>query len=124
MIELPIVACSIRTTIDMLTKIRDLIEELNANGLRYCHWKSNLALDQALAGLTDIDLLVHRQDADVFRTTLGRLGFRPAIIKGASFPSVEHYYALDDESGILVHVHAYYRVVTGESLAKNFRLPI
>jgi thymidylate kinase len=109
----------------MLTKIRNLIEELNANDLRYCHWKSNLSLDKALSGQTDVDLLIHRKDADVFRITLGRLDFRPAVITGgASFPSVEHYFALDEESGILVHVHAYYRVITGESLAKNFRLPI
>ena len=32
--------------------------------------------------------------------------------------------ALDPETGTLVHVHAYYRVITGESLAKNYRLPI
>jgi thymidylate kinase len=37
---------------------------------------------------------------------------------------VEHYYALDEESGVLVHVHAYFRVITGESLTKNYRLPI
>jgi len=110
---------------DMLTKIRDLIEELNTNSLRYCHWKSNLSLGTALSGQTDVDLLIHRKDADIFRATLARLSFRPAVIKGdASFPSVEHYFALDEESGVLVHVHAYYRVVTGESLAKNFRLPI
>jgi thymidylate kinase len=56
---------------------------------------------------------------------LGQLCYRPALTTdGEAFPSVEHYYALDEESGELVHVHAYYRVVTGESLAKNYRLPI
>ncbi|HET7008628.1 MAG TPA: hypothetical protein VFK65_24220 [Candidatus Binatia bacterium] len=109
----------------MLAKIRDLIEELNKSGIRYCHWKSNLSLAKALAGQTDIDLLVHRKDAGLFRAILGQQCFRPAITTdGESFPSVEHYYALDEESGVLVHVHAYFRVITGESLAKNFRLPI
>ncbi|MBV5337581.1 MAG: hypothetical protein J0653_06445, partial [Deltaproteobacteria bacterium] len=53
------------------------------------------------------------------------LEFRPAGIQGdAPFPAVEHYFALDEETGILVHVHAYYRVITGESLSKNLHLPL
>ena len=109
----------------MLAKIRDLIEELNQSGLGYCHWKSNLGLAKALAGQTDIDLLVHRKDAGLFRALLGQHDFRPAITTmGEAFPSVEHYYALDEGSGVLAHVHAYFRVITGESLTKNNRLPI
>lgn len=109
----------------MLAKICDLIGELNKSGIRYCHWKSNLSLAKALAGQTDIDLLIHRQDANRFETILSRLCFKAAIgTHGAPFPSVVHYYALDEESGVLVHVHAYFRVITGESLTKNYHLPI
>ena len=109
----------------MLTKIRELVQNLNNNGLKYCHWKSNLSLTQALSGKTDVDLLIDRMDADSFRTIMGQLCFRPAVAKEVStFPSVEHYFALDDESGNLVHVHAYFRVITGESLVKNYRLPV
>ena len=109
----------------MLIKIRELFENLNNKGLKYCHWKSNLSLTQALSGKTDVDLLINRMDADSFRTIMGQLCFRPAVAKEvSSFPSVEHYFALDEESGDLVHVHAYFRVITGESLVKNYRLPI
>lgn len=109
----------------MLNKIRRLIEELKTNGVRYSHWKSNSSLSQVLLGQTDADLLIHRKDADSFRVIMSRLGFRPAVLpSGESFPSLEHYFALDEEAGILVHVHAYYRVITGESLAKNFHFPV
>lgn len=109
----------------MLATVRSLIDGLNAGGIRYCHWKSNVALARSLTGATDIDLLVHRGDAVAFRTLLGQLTFKPAVMTdGEAYPSVEHYYALDAASGMLVHVHAYYRVITGESLAKNYRLPI
>jgi len=109
----------------MLTKIQKLIEELNTNGIRYCHWKSNLSLSKALSGQTDVDLLIHRKNADSFRNIMSQLCFRPAIMQvGEAFPSVEHYFALDKETGILIHVHAYYRVITGESLSKNYHLPI
>lgn len=109
----------------MLTKICHLFEALNQSAIRYCHWKSNFALVESLLGQTDIDLLIHRKDAALFRTILSQFCFKPATTTdGESFPSVEHYYALDEESGVLVHVHAYFRVITGESLAKNYRLPI
>ncbi len=108
-----------------LNIIQSLIGELNSNNLRYCHWKSNIALDQTLSGQTDVDLLVHRRDADLFRTILSRLYFRRTRIKNDDpFPSVEHHYALDEESGILVHIHAYFQVITGESLTKNYHFPI
>jgi thymidylate kinase len=109
----------------MLTKIHNLIQGLNENGIRYCHWKSNLALAEALSGQTDIDLLVDRRDADSFRRLLGQLCFRPASLQlGEALPGAEHYLGLDHETGALVHVHAYFQVVTGESLAKNYHFPL
>lgn len=103
-----------------MTKIQNFIEELNTNGVRYCHWKSNLSLSKSLSGQSDVDLLIHREDAGLFRTILSQLGFRPAANKdGESFPSIEHHFALDEESGVLVHVHAYFRVITGDSLSKT-----
>jgi thymidylate kinase len=108
----------------MLNKLQNLIEKLSTNGIRYCHWKSNSSLSQVLAGQTDVDLLIHRMNGDSFRLLMSQLKFRPAGIQGdAPFPAVEHYFALDEETGILVHVHAYYRIITGESLSKNLHLP-
>src|SRR3989304_1255106 len=108
-----------------MTKIQKLIEELNTNGLRYCHWKSNLSLSKSLSGQSEFDLLIHRQDSSLFRTILSQLGFQPAVNKdGESFPSIEHFFALDEENGVLVHIHAYFRVITGDSLSKNYRFPI
>lgn len=109
----------------MLATVTALFERLNAGGIGYCHWKSNWILEDTLAGKTDIDLLVSREDAASTRTILQDLGFRPAVELGAApFPSVEHYHALDATSGALAHVHAYYRIISGDSLAKNYRLPL
>lgn len=109
----------------MINKLQHLIEKLSENEIKYCHWKSNSALSLVLTGETDVDLLIHRKDSDSFRLILNQLKFRPAGIQGdAPFPAVEHYYALDKETGIIVHVHAYYRVITGESLSKNLHLPL
>jgi thymidylate kinase len=109
----------------MLNKLQQFIEKLNANEIKYCHWKSNSALSQVLTGETDVDLLIHRKHGDLFRLIMSELKFRPAGFQGdAPFPAVEHYFALDEEAGVFVHVHAYYRVITGESLSKNLHLPL
>lgn len=109
----------------MLGKAGQLIEALNRNAIDYCHWKSNLDLERALAGKTDIDLLVRRRDATQFRMLLAQLCFKLALsTEGEAYPSVENFLALDEETGALLHVHVYYRVITGESLAKNYRFPL
>ncbi|MBA3374731.1 MAG: hypothetical protein H0U00_02765 [Actinobacteria bacterium] len=109
----------------MVAKVSALFERLTADGIGYCHWKSNWMLDETMSGATDLDLLVERTNAAPFRKLLQDLGFRPAIELGfAPYPSVEHYHALDETSGRLVHVHAYYRVISGDSLTKNYRLPL
>lgn len=109
----------------MLPKVSVLFERLDASNIRYCHWKSNWILAETLAAETDIDLLVKREDAQAFRGVIEELCFRPAIEVGVPpFPSVEHYLALDEAEGAIVHVHAYYRVISGESLTKNYRLPL
>ena len=109
----------------MLDKLQQLIEKLSANEIKYCHWKSNSALSQVLTGETDVDLLIHRKNGDSFRLIMSALKFRPAGFQGdAPFPAVEHYFAMDEGTGVFVHVHAYYRVITGESLSKNLHLPL
>ena len=109
----------------MLSIVQELVNALNERNVGYCHWKSNLLLTKSLSGQTDIDLLIKRKDANAFKIIINQLGFRSVFLQDLEpFPSVEHYLGFDPESGLLVHVHAYYRVITGESLAKNYRFPI
>ena len=109
----------------MLKVIADLASQLNDQGIRYCHWKSNWALADSVRGDADLDMLVHRDDAARFRVVVERLGFGSVVDSAnAPFPAVEHYYALDSESGGIAHVHVYYKIVTGQSLMKNYRLPV
>ena len=112
-----------------LAEALDLVEtlcfELAAEGVVYCHWKSNDLLGRALCGESDLDLLVRRQDAERFEETIHRLGFRdveaPPLRR---VPGVFHSYGLDAPSGRLVHIHAHYELVLGDDTTKNYRLPI
>src|SRR5438552_5108477 len=105
----------------VLPVLRALFESLGRAGVRHCHWKSNWLLPETLRGETDLDLLVHRADTSRFLSLVGALGFKPA--SGEDHPSVCHCYGCDDESGRLLDLHVYYRVVTGGTI-KGYRLPV
>lgn len=108
-----------------LTLVLDLCHELWTSGVRYCHWKSNDMLVRSVRGENDLDLLIHRRDAQRFARVLTRLGFRHAVAPGGrEHPGVSHHYALDPTSGRFVHIHAHFMLVLGDDTTKNYRLPI
>jgi thymidylate kinase len=109
----------------VLDLVRRLCRVLDVQGIAYCHWKSNEALDRSASGDNDLDLLVARRDVQRFTEMLCRLGFKEARLPAKrERPSVLHYYGLDQASGRLVHVHAQYQLVIGDDTTKHCRLPI
>jgi len=98
---------------------QDLIDELNKENIRYCHWKSNLLLNDALDGYDDLDLLVNRDDIYKFEKLIIQLGFKEASNKNISFSAIKHFYGYDNKSGELLHLHIYYQVKTGPSWTKS-----
>jgi hypothetical protein len=107
----------------MLELSNRLIWTLDANGVRYCHWKENHILEEGLAGDNDLDLLVERAGFSKFLELIYSLGFKEAFNLRISFPFVYHFYGLDKESGKLLHIHAFTKLITGESHTKNFHFP-
>jgi thymidylate kinase len=108
-----------------LTLVRDVLGRLHGEGIRYCQWKSTTGLPKALAGGTDLDLLVDRGQASAFSTAVTAAGFKPFISHPSRrFLGVEDWLGHDPESGRLVHLHVYYRLVLGEDHVKNHVLPI
>ena len=101
-----------------------LISTLNQQSITYCHWKSNLYLRDSLAEHRDVDLLVDRKDVQRIEGALASLGFKRIIDPHGSVPSVFHFYGRDSTTCEFVHVHVYYRIVTGESLLKNYCFPL
>lgn len=108
-----------------LDLIRKLCESLDHEGINYCHWKSNAALDRSAQGKNDLDLLVQRSDAAHFTEILSRCGFKetfnPADLE---LPGILNFYGYDHKAEKFVHVHAHYQLVMGHDMTKNFHLPI
>ncbi|MDI9547488.1 MAG: hypothetical protein QM346_07780 [Chloroflexota bacterium] len=108
-----------------LRAIAELMQALADQGIRYCHWKSNLRLAVSLDGRTDLDLLVDRRDALRFRALLLEHDVKPVLAPpGKRYPGLEDYLGFDAESGRMFHLHVHYQLVLGEQFVKNYRLPL
>ena len=103
--------------------VRELCAALSAEGVDYCHWKSNAFLDRSLSGENDLDLLVRRRHWTLFAATVQRAGFK-LVDSPRALPGVTSYYGYDVAADRLVHVHAHSQLVVGDDLTKNYRFPL
>lgn len=109
----------------VLELVNKLCHALTAEGINYCHWKSNEALDRSARGDNDLDLLVSRIHAQQFTEILYRLDFKETFAsKEDELPGVRDYYGYDITSGRLIHVHAHFQLILGNDLSKNYRLAL
>ena len=108
-----------------LGSVISLFETMYENGIQYCHWKSNIRLEQSLNGKTDLDLLVNRSQSRTLQQILLAQDIKPiAPPAGQQYPGMEHYLGFDESTGKLFHLHVHYQLVLGEEYIKNFRLPL
>jgi thymidylate kinase len=108
-----------------LDLIYRLCQALETEGITYCHWKSNNALDRSASGDNDLDLLVERADIPRFTGILFHLGFKQAKAPTRKqLPGVLDYFGYDKYADKLIHVHAHYQLVLGHDMTKSYRLPI
>jgi hypothetical protein len=101
-----------------------LFEALEQQKITYCNWKSTRRVQAALEGQGDIDLLVAASDQHQFGAILLANGFKcfPSVA-GRDHPSIASYLGYDERSGRLIHLHVHFRLIIGEPLLKNARVP-
>jgi thymidylate kinase len=109
----------------VLRTVERLSAELAAADVRYCHWKSNEAIDRSLSGDNDLDLLVAPEDGSRFLAVLHDLGFRLVRTRAdREVPGIVDLLGLDDDTGVVVHAQAHFRLVVGDDMTKNVHLPL
>jgi hypothetical protein len=109
----------------MNTMLKNFFNNMHKEEIRYCHWKSNNNLGLALSGVDDVDILVDYRRFTDFIAIISSFGFRQAEDRhGINNPFVFHYYGYDDVSGDIMHLHVYFRIVTGGSIFKNHVIPV
>ena len=107
-----------------LELLTGLFARLHAEGIGYCHWKSNEHLQASMLGLTDLDLLIEQRSASKLPMVLEAAGFKRFHAKpGRGYPGIEDYVGFDIQSGRLSHLHIHYQLTLGARYLKGHRLP-
>lgn len=101
-----------------------LLGDFEREGVAYCYWKSSRRVGAALAGETDLDLLIDRADRQAAEHLLTGCGYKfcPPIAS-RDHPALASYIGHDGSTGRIVHVHLHFNLVSGAAFLKDFRLP-
>jgi len=101
-----------------------VLESFQKANISYCFWKSSRSVYSVLTGESDLDLLVARKDQHRCEAILLACGLKlfPSAASRDD-PAVLSFLGHDNLIGKLMHVHLHFRLVSGERLLKNYRLP-
>jgi hypothetical protein len=112
------------TGIALSSLLAGLLRECRRQEICYCYWKSSRRIPAALTGAGDIDLIVGQEDLHRIEEILLEQGFkRFASVSHRGHPSISSFIGYDDAADQLFHVHLHARLIIGEPLLKNYRIP-
>lgn len=107
----------------MLSSIEKLLKALDEYDIKYCHWKSNEHLGEALDGDTDLDMLfdpAQRTELERVFSECGLKRFRATPLM--QYNAIEDYIGFDKERAKIWHVHTHYRLTLGEKHLKGYTI--
>jgi hypothetical protein len=92
--------------------------------ISYCYWKSSRRAGSVLNGEADVDLLIKKEDQHRAEAILLQQRFkRFPSVAWRDHPAISSFLGFDEASGQLVHFHLHFRLIVGERLLKNYRIP-
>jgi hypothetical protein len=104
--------------------LMEVLHEFHLQQVSYCYWKSSRRLDAILSGEGDVDLLVGRNDQHRVQAILLDRDFKAFPSVGdRDHPAVSSFLGYDERGGQLIHIHLHFRLIVGEKLLKNYRIP-
>lgn len=105
----------------MLKSIEKVIKTLEERDIKYCHWKSNEHLAEALDGETDLDVLfdpTQRVQLEMALDECGLKRFRSTPLM--QYNAIEDFIGFDKETAKIWHLHTHYRMTLGEKHLKGY----
>ena len=97
---------------------------LDAAGVRYAHFKSNVNLKYSFDGTADFDIIVEKARLHEAQAILsGNHCKRFNTITEKNYPGVDNWLVFDPEDGKIYHIHLHCQLVTGKPLLKDYIIP-
>jgi hypothetical protein len=108
----------------ILPLLMRVLNDFHRHNISYCYWKSSRRVCRSLTGEGDLDLLVTTEDQHRAQAILLERGLkRFPCVANRDHPAMLSFLGYDELSGRIVHLHLHFRLVAGNSLLKNYRLP-
>lgn len=107
----------------MLKSIKIMLDAFEQNNIKYCHWKSNEHLEEALTGDTDLDMLFSPSQRSLLDKILNECGLKHfRAMPLMQYNAIEDYIGFDKETAKIWHLHLHYRMTLGEPHLKGYTI--
>ena len=100
----------------------NFLESLDNADIEYVIWKNIHIIEKSINGLFNLDIYIPSVKYKDFLEKAKSYYLIRAIHPVNNFPYVEHFYLLDKNLKIF-HLHVYSKIITGESILKEYILP-
>ena len=108
----------------MLSSIKNMLDNFEKYDIKYCQWKSNEHVKEALDGDTDLDILFLPEQRSELEMVLGLSGLkRFRAVPLMQYNAIEDYIGFDMAEAKIWHLHLHYRLTLGEKHLKGYTLP-
>ena len=98
----------------------NIFKDLNANKVEYVVWKNTNLIDNFFLGKENLDIHIHNNHHEKFKFLIKKNNWIEAKSTSNNFQEIKHY--LFFEHNKILHIHAYFKLFTGNSISKNYDL--
>ena len=110
------------TSSNINNELINFLESLDNADIDYVIWKNIHVIEKSINGLFNLDIYIPSVKYKDFLEKAKSHNLIRAIHPVNNFPYIEHFYVLDKNLKIF-HLHVYRKIITGESILKEYILP-
>ena len=98
----------------------DIFKEINNKKIKYVVWKNLDLLEDFFLGNENIDIYVKYSDKEKFITLLKSRKWIEVVSNTNNLKEIKHFLFFSYDR--VYHIHVYFRLLTGNSVSKNYDL--
>ena len=97
-----------------------LFQELDNNKIEYVVWKNCNLIDKFLDGNENLDIYINQENKEKFKLLIKEKLWIEVKTTTINHKNINHYLFINDKK--IYHIHVYFRLITGNSISKNYDL--
>ena len=103
-----------------MNHLLDLFQELDYKKIEYVVWKNCNLIDKFLDGRENLDIYINEKNKEKFKLFIKEKLWIEVKSTTINHKNINHYLFITDKK--IYHIHIYFRLITGNSISKNYDL--